>query len=127
MILILDTSVLIDIDNHQPKIAEKIATLRSQYPSLPIKISFMTYFEFYHGLRKKAPSALPRSLAFIELFKTLITTKETARLLSQLKHRHPTATLTDLFIAAQTLEHEGILITTDKDFQLIKEINTYFL
>ncbi len=126
MMLILDTNVLIDLDNQNPKTLQKIRELRIRYP-LPLRITFTSYFEFYHGLKDKTPSKLPRSVAFLEVFQTLLPTKRTAHLLSRLKHRYVNVAQSDLFIAAQTLEQDGVLITTDQDFRQIKELNTYFL
>ena len=121
MALILDTSVLIDLDNQDANTLQNMKQLQVRY-RLPIKVTFMSYFEFYDGLQNKAPPKLPRSLVFLELFETLLPTKQTARIISQLKHNHPTMTLADLMIAAQTIENDGFLVTSDKDFEQIKEL-----
>jgi predicted nucleic acid-binding protein len=126
MMLILDTSILIDLENEDVKMFQKMADLRSQYP-VSIHITFMSYFEFYDGLHHKAREKLVRALAFLEAFETLLPTKMTAMHLSELKQKHPQNSLSDLIIAAQAIENNGILITRDQDFRQIKELRTHFL
>ncbi len=122
MIILFDTSVLIDIENRYTKTIEKISKIRPQYPEVP-KVSFITYFEFIHGLRKKQPHNKEKSLAFVENFGVVQTTKNTANLLSILKQKYGDLSFSDLFIAAQCIENNMILVTKDRDFDKIEELN----
>ena len=122
MITVLDTSVVIDIDNRVSSTIQKLASIRDIYPEIP-KISFFTYFEFIYGLRKKQPHNKQKSMAFIENFDVLQTTKNTANILSILKEKYGDLSFSDLFIAAQSIENNTLLVTRDKDFDEITELN----
>lgn len=125
MIILLDTSVIIDIENARRSALDGLSSLRSSYPEPP-KISFITYFEFIFGLRKTQPEKRQKSLAFIGNFEVLQTTKTTAEILSSLKERYELP-LSDLFIAAQAIENSMVLVTKDRDFERIKELNKVIL
>lgn len=126
MILVLDTSIVIDLDNRARNIEERLVSLRLAYPDVP-KISFMTYFEFVFGLRKRQPHNKLKSLAFIENFDVLQTTKITANILSGLKMKYGSLSFSDLFIAAQAIENNMLLVTHDQDFESIGELNKIVL
>ncbi len=123
--LILDTSIVIEIERGNKEIIKKLNGLKVMHPSPP-KISFITYFEFIHGLRKKSLKNKEASMNFIKFFEIVQTTKETAEFLSDLKGKYELS-LTDLFIASHVIEGRGILVTRDKDFERITEINKIFL
>ncbi len=125
MNLIFDTSILIDIDRGNKEIINKINELRNMYPS-PAKIGFISYFEFLLGLKDKSDKNKEKSKEFIEKFNILQTTVNTADNLVMLKQKYELP-LADLLIAAQTLEHNGVLLTKDRDFKDIKEINKIIL
>ena len=125
MILIFDTSVIIDLDRGNRDTIKKISELRKIYPA-PAKVSFISYFEFLYGLRKKSEKNKERSLEFIEKFDVIQTSKETANILINLKQNHELP-LSDLLIASHVQEIKGVLITKDKDFQQIGEINKIIL
>ncbi len=122
MILLLDTSIIIDLENGIKNTLEKLESIRGSYPDVP-KVSFMTYFEFIDGIRNKQPHNRQKALAFIENFDVLQTTKNTAGILSSLKEKYGDVSFSDLFIAAQAIENNMMLATKDKDFDKIKEIN----
>jgi predicted nucleic acid-binding protein len=125
MNLILDTSILIAIEKGDAGIIEELKKLKSLYPAPP-KISFVSYFEFFHWLRKKNVKNKQESLAFLDLFEVIHTTKETARVLSMLKEKYELP-LADLLIAAQTIESDGVLFSKDKDFVKISGLNKVIL
>ena len=122
--LILDTSIIIELERGNRNIIQKMDELKTKYPAPP-KISFITYFEFIYGLRKMSAKNKEKSLAFVGLFEVIQTTKKTANFLALLKEKYELS-LTDLFIASQTIEDKGILITKDKDFEGISEIDKIF-
>lgn len=95
------------------------------YPVAP-KISFMSYFEFLYGLRRKSPKNKQKARSFVGLFEIIDTTNKTAENLVMLKDNYGLS-LTDLFIASQVLEEKGILVTMDKDFEKIGEIEKIVL
>lgn len=125
MILIFDTSVLIELSRGNKEIIKKISELKKIYPA-NVKISFISYFEFLYGLRNKSEKNKYKSVEFIEKFEIIQTSKDTANLLINLKQNHELP-LADLLIAAHVQEVRGILVTQDKDFEKIKEIKSVIL
>ncbi|MEK6898818.1 MAG: type II toxin-antitoxin system VapC family toxin [Nanoarchaeota archaeon] len=125
MYLVLDTSILIDIERAYIGTIEKIRELKKTYPA-PAKISFISYFEFIVGLKEKSEKNKEKSSAFIEKFDMMQTNKSTANYLAHLKNAYELP-LADLFIAAQTIENNAILVTKDKDFEQITELNKIIL
>ena len=125
MNLIFDTSILIDIERKNKETISKIEELKDMYPT-QAKIGFISYFEFLLGLKDKSINNKEKSKEFIEKFNVLQTTKNTADNLVILKQKYELP-LADLLIASQTLENNGILITKDKDFEQIKEMNKIIL
>lgn len=120
MNLIFDTSVLIELEKGNKEVIEKIGTLSKSYPA-PAKISFISYFEFLSGLINKSQKNREEFTTFVNKFNVIQTSKKTAEILVKLKQNYELP-LADLIIAAHTLEMDGILVTKDKDFGMIKEI-----
>ena len=130
MTLLLDTSILIDIERREKKLLEKIEDIVETDP-VPACITFMNYFEFIHGLKAKSPRNKEKSLAFIEKFYCLHPTKNTAVILSDLKHKYDkhgkSFSLSDLLIASHAVENGMTLVTRDKHFQEIDELGKIIL
>ena len=130
MTLLLDTSVLIDIECNTKKSVDKLMELSQSDPS-PAAISFITYFEFIHGMRLKSTKNKERSLAFIEKFYFLRPTKTTASILSDLKYKYDKLgkpiPLADLIIASQSIENNMTLVTSDRNFNEITELKKVIL
>ncbi len=130
MNLIFDTAILINIQNREPNTLEKLKELSKIYQGTG-QITFMVYFEFLFGLREKSLENKEKALAFINNFECLQTTKVTANILSDLRHKYDkigkSLPLADLLIASQVIENNGTLITSDKDFDRIEELNKIFV
>lgn len=125
MSLFIDTSILIEIRNDNQKIIAEVQLLRKKYPSPP-KISFITYFEFMFGIRRKSDSNKSKEREFISEFEIVNSTKKTAEIMVNLEDKY-NLPLADLIIASQTLEHGDLLVTKDKDFADIIEIEKIIL
>ena len=121
MTLVFDSSIIIEIERGNKDIIEKLKELRKIHPTSP-KISFMSYFEFLYGLRKKSPKNKIKSEELLQLFETIQTNNFTASFLVKLKDKYELS-LTDLFIASQVMENDYILVTKDRDFERIEEID----
>lgn len=130
MTLVFDTSVLIDIQRKDKRTLEKIKELSEIHPA-PASITFISYFEFFHGLQVKSPKNKGKALAFIEFFHFLEPTKRTARILSDLRYKYEkigmSFSLSDLLIASQTIENGMTLVTSDKHFQELEELKKVVL
>src|SRR3989344_9169215 len=120
MNLILDTSILIELEKGDREVISKLDELRKIYPA-PAKISFITYFEFLFGLKNKSIKNKDKLMEFLNKFSMIATNKSTAAFLVDLKGKYELP-LADLFIAAQVLESKGVLFSKDKDFEMIKEM-----
>jgi len=128
--LILDTSVLIALERGDPFILERLRILSSHYPSPP-QISFMVYFEFLFGLQNKNLKNKTKALSLLHRFQVLHTTNTTANILASLKHDSDSnghgLSLADLLIGSQVIEHQGILLTRNRDFAKISTLQTILL
>jgi predicted nucleic acid-binding protein len=121
MQIVIDTSIVIEIERENIEVINKIAELKEIYPSPP-KISFITYFEFLEGISKRSIKNKERAMQMIDLFEVIQTTKKTAHNLVNLKGKYEFP-IPDLIIAAQTIELNGVLVTKDNDFKNINELN----
>lgn len=126
MSLILDTSIIIEIERGNIKIIKDLQNIRAEYPELP-SISFITYFEILSGLIEKSPFNKNKALSHISLFPVLSADKITAKIIAELKYNYDkkgiAIPLADLIIAAQTIQHRMKLLTRDALFNKIAEID----
>lgn len=126
MSLTFDTAILIELQKRNEQLEEKIAKLRAAYPALP-SITFITYFEFIYGLEDVPEKQKVKDLEFIESFNLLQITKNTAKILSRIKKKYAKMgqllSLSDFLVASQVMENKMILVTTDKDFKIIEELD----
>jgi len=130
MSLVLDTSVLIAIQKKNGNIIKKLSELSKVYP-LPPQLTFISYFEFLYGLKKRKPKRYDDALAFLNNFNVLHTTNNSAEILSELKLKYDgegiVLSLADLMIASQVIENNLMLVTLDKDFKKISELKKIIL
>jgi predicted nucleic acid-binding protein len=125
MNLVLDTSVLVQIERGDREVLRKLGELRKLYPAPP-RIAFMSYFEFLFGLRRKNIKNKNKAMSLLGMFDVLHTTAKTANFLVLMKDKYALS-LSDLFIASQVLESNGVLVTGDRDFEKIEEIDRIFI
>ncbi len=125
MTLVLDTSILIDIERKDKSIIEKLHSLALVHPD-PAKITFVTQFEFLLGIKKKSFQHKEQLMNFLNNFVILHTTRITAEILSDLKQKYDkkgvSVSLADLLIAALVIENNMVLVTKDTDFNTIEEM-----
>lgn len=97
----------------------------------PASITFISFFEFVHGLQLKSPKNKEKSIAFIERFHFLEPTKKTAVILSDLRYKYEkkgkSFSLSDMLIASQVIENDMTLVTSDRHFQEIDELKKIML
>lgn len=126
MNIVLDTDVLIDLEARNKNVLDHINEL-TKYTITPPIITFITYFEFIFGLIKKSPVKKQKSLEFIENFEVLQTTKSTAKILAELKHKYykigKPLPLADLLIASQTIENSMTLVTRNKHIKQVEKLD----
>ena len=125
MSIVFDTSIIINLERKEKRTLEAVRRLEEGYPAVP-SVTFLAYFEFIHGLYAKSPANKEKSLSFIEQFQFLRPTKRTAHILSRILRAHQlkgeVLTIADALIASQAIEHNMTLVTSDRQFQNIKEL-----
>ena len=128
MILVFDTNILIDLSRKDQGTLERIKTLAKTYDD-PAHITFPTYFEFMNGILRTKQQQ--KYLDFLSRFPLLNTSRVTGNLLASLKYKYDSMgkpiPFMDLFIAALVMEHNMILVTKDKDFGRIEEVQKIIL
>jgi len=126
MNLLLDASVLIAIQKRENKTISKLDELKKIYPQIAC-VSFINYFEFYYGLVENSTKNRENLIQFLNQFVFLKGSIETAQILAQLKKKYDkkgvVIGLADLITASHAKEHNLILITKDKVFEKIDDIN----
>lgn len=130
MTLLLDTSILVAIERKERAIIKKLDQLTKAHPQ-PSSISFINYFEFYYGVIEKNIKNRQIMIEFINKFNCLRASVMTAQILAELKHKYDkkgiSIGLADLLIASQAKESNMTLVSMDKTFEKIEEINKVIL
>ncbi|MBI4450693.1 type II toxin-antitoxin system VapC family toxin [Candidatus Woesearchaeota archaeon] len=124
MTLVFDTNILIDIERGDTATLRSVAEL-SQCGQPPA-ITAPTYAEYYYGLLKKPLASRLRAIRGLDVYTVLNTTKESARLIAELKQALEKAgtalSVFDLFIAAIALDQGATLVTRDKAFTNVPQL-----
>ena len=76
MILVLDTSIIIDLERKNKITLDKIYKIIKLH-SDPAKITFITYYEFLNGIERKNIKNKEAAMEFINNFEILQITKKT--------------------------------------------------
>ena len=130
MTLLLDTSILVGIQRKDRDIIRKLGNL-TKIHFHPSSVSFINYFEFYYGLIDKNVKNRQIMIEFINKFNCLKASVMTAQILAELKHKYDKKGipigLADLIIASQAKENNLVLVSMDKTFEKIEEINKIIL
>ncbi|MBI2671469.1 type II toxin-antitoxin system VapC family toxin [Candidatus Woesearchaeota archaeon] len=130
MTLVLDTSILIDLERKNSETINKLKNFIEIHQS-PAKITFINEFEFLFGVKEKNIKNKEKSISFLYNFDILPTTGKTATILSNLKYKYDkngiAISLADLLIASMVIENNFVFLTKDKDFEKITELNKIIL
>ena len=130
MTLVLDTSIVIELERGNQETIKEIKKVLKEYASPP-SITFITYFEFLQGIIKRSPKNKEEAIVFLQKFAYINITKKTAEILAELKIKYEnkgiTLPLADFLIIAQVREGNHLLITKDTHFKGIEEINKIIL
>ncbi|MFA4887609.1 MAG: type II toxin-antitoxin system VapC family toxin [Candidatus Nanoarchaeia archaeon] len=130
MTLVLDTSILIDLERAKEETIVQLKKIAEEYPA-PARITFMSEFEFLFGINLEDVKKKDKAREFVNKFSTVQTTKRTASLLAELRRKYErkgvSFSLADLIIASLVIENNFILLTKDNDFSKIEELNKIIL
>ncbi len=124
--LVFDTSVIIAIEKNNKETAKEISKLSKIYTGQP-QITFVTYHEFLFGVKNRSPKNQSKALDFLNNFNCLSASKETAQIMTDLRQKYNKKgveiNLADLIIASQVKENKMTLVSRDKIFEKIDEID----
>ena len=126
MMFLFDTSAIIALEKEHKAALNLVSGLLKKQTGPP-QASFVTYYEFLYGTRNRPPHSQLRAIEFLNNFNCISATKKTAQILASLRHDYEkkgiSINLADMIIASQAKEHNLTLVTTDKIFEKIEDIN----
>lgn len=124
--LIFDTSILIALEKNDKAIIKKISELSKIYRGTP-QTTFITYYEFLLGIKNRSFKNQSKAIEFLNNFNCLKASSTTAQILAELKNKYEKKGihlgLADLIIASHAKEWSMILVTKDKTFEKLDDIN----
>lgn len=127
---VIDTSILIEIENGNQEIINAISELK-RTPFSELYITIFTFCEYYYGAMEKSKENKEKVKQRLLQYEILNTSVESAshfcELFSLLKKKGKSLPQFDTFIAAIAIEHQGILITGDSDFAQISALKSIIL
>ena len=126
MALLFDTSIIIGLERGNKDVIKKISELSKTYSGRP-QVSFITYYEFMFGIKNRSPKNQADAVEFINNFYCLPATKKTAEILAELRNKYLAKgleiNLADFIIASHAKENSMVLVTKDRAFEKIEEID----
>lgn len=130
MIFIFDTSAIIALEK-EDKAALKLISELLKKQTGPPQASFVTYYEFLYGTRNRSPRNQSRAIEFLNNFNCISATKKTAEIIAGLRDKYEkkgvSINLADMIIAAHAKEHNLTLVTADRAFDKVDDINKIIL
>ena len=125
----LDTNVLIELEKGNKKTLSMLEGLKQAYPSP--SLPFPVFSEYYYGYLEKGRKNVQIALERLEVFEILHSTKKSAMLFSEVKYNLEKSGQIipdiDILIAAICIDNNATLVTSDKQFERIKELNKIML
>lgn len=122
--LLLDTSILIRQQKGDVIVRKSLSSLSKHFPAKP-SVAFINIFEYFMGI-KQLTKRKNEAIKFLENFDIINTTENTAEVMASLRFKYDNVgihlSLADLIIASLAIENNMTLVTSDKDFQNIKEL-----
>jgi len=129
MSFLIDTSVLIEIENNNKEIIKQIELLKRD--NVDLHISIFTFCEYYFGIINKNKVNKEKIVERLNDYKLINTTKTTGitfcEVLSYLKKKGKLIPHFDIFIAAIGIEYNLTLITIDNHFKEIPQLKQIIL
>lgn len=120
MSFVLDTNILIEVENNNRDIIEKINSIKNA-PNAELCLTIFSFCEFYIGAIKKSEKNKEKILERLGQYVLLNTTQQTGILFCELLyHLQKNGMLLphfDIFIATLCIENDYTLITSDAHFK----------
>lgn len=129
MSFILDTSVLIELENGNMNV---IKALESSRPSdTQLYITIFSFTECYYGHIRKNQKNRDLALNKLKMYKLLNTTEETGiefcKIMNDLTIKGKPIPEIDAFIAAIAKENKMKLVTSDKHFKNVEGLDVLYI
>lgn len=127
--ILLDTNILIELERGNKEIISMLEEMSQKHstPSLP----FPVFSEYYYGYLKKGRKDVQTALERLDEFEILNSTRKSAMLFSEIKYNlEKTGQIIsdmDLLIASICIDNNATLITADKQFEKVKDLNKIIL
>lgn len=126
---LLDTSILIELEHKNRNFLGKLKEIVADFKTA--NITLFNYAEFYYGFVLKKPEDKREAENFLDIFNHITLTKASAKRYCELDNKYSRLGLSmkpfDLLTAAIAIEEAMTLLTTDGDFERIKELNKIIL
>ncbi len=123
---VLDTNVIIEIDNRNEKVISFIQGMLSKFPSPPC-ITAATYSEFLYGALQYSAVKQQKSREFLDIYEILHTTKNSSLLFAKIKYnlekKGKSIPLFDILVASIVIDREATLLTMDAHFKDIEGLH----
>ncbi len=130
MSFLLDTNVLIEIENKNEELILRINSLKSAAHD-ELSISIFSYTEYYFDAREKSEKNKEKARQRLQMYHLLNTTSHTAEIFCDLFHallkKGSPIPQFDVFIAACAIEHDLTLVTRDHHFKQIAGLKSIIL
>ncbi len=124
--LILDTSILIELERKNEKLIYFLREYILKYPTKPY-ITAPTYSEFYYTYVGKKAIEQKNARLFLEAYEILHTTRKSSELLAQIKHfldrEGRSIPIFDAVIASIVLDNNATLLTSDSHFKRVPNLS----
>ncbi len=131
MNFLLDTSILIELENNNVLVIKELEKIRISTSPGKLYISIFSYSEYYSVVINKSEKNKTKLMEKLDEYSLLNTTKRTAIIFSELQHllRRNGKTIPhfDLFIAALAIENDMMLITGDNHFKDLPQLKSIIL
>jgi Predicted nucleic acid-binding protein, contains PIN domain len=126
MTLILDTTILVELESGNSSVIEHLKRSRLKHPD-DLAITFATFSEFYYGALNRSKNKQNETLEWLRTFKLLNTTENSARLFAEIKRSLESngamIPLFDILIASIVIDNGATLATTDPHFKNVKGLS----
>lgn len=116
--MILDTNIVIGLFKNEPSLVHWFNQVRHSHP---ISISSVTRAEVLSEPKSTAAQR-KRIATFLTLFRSISFDDEVADLVAQLRRTYPKLRVPDAAIAATALSKDIQLVTRDRGFQKVREL-----
>jgi predicted nucleic acid-binding protein len=124
MLLVFDTSALIEIDKGNNAVLERVRDLAEKLPLVDLAVPWPSCFEFYTGMLRESPEKKEACLMWLRKFTWLGMNFEATRLFTEMRSKLVQRVGDfDLLIAAIAISSGGLLLTGDRDFLEVPGLN----